>query len=93
MSSALHDQPAGPGDIAAGPASGSSFELVTTLRGRKVSCWIEDGTVRGDPELLHRLERFSPLSPADDLDLWRLVRTAVGSDVRLRERTAVLTPH
>jgi hypothetical protein len=63
------------------------FEFVTTIRGRAVSCWLDQGELRGDPELLARLSRFSPALPRDNVALSGLVRSAVGSDVAIRVRT------
>jgi hypothetical protein len=60
------------------------FEFVTTVRGRTVSCWLEDGELRGDAELLARLSMFSSVPPVDDIELSHLVHAAVGSDVTIR---------
>ncbi len=60
-------------------------EFVTTIRGRRVSCWIEDGHLCGDPVLLARLARFGDLDQqSDPVEVARLVRDAVGSEVTIR---------
>ena len=61
------------------------YEVVTTMRGREVRCWLEDGRLRGDEELLRRLSLFHDLVlPLEPVDLAHLVADAVGSDVVIR---------
>jgi hypothetical protein len=62
-------------------------EFLTTLRGRSVRCWLEGGQLRGDPELLRRLELFAPAgTELDPVRVAHLVEDAVGSDVVIRLR-------
>ena len=62
------------------------LEFVTTVRGRVVSCWLEERTLRGDDELLRRLRRFATRPPEGDLELSHLLTSAVGSEVTIRCR-------
>ena len=68
-------------------------ECVTRIRGREVTCWLENGRVAGDPELLDRLRRVAVrVDPLDEVALTQMVRDAVGSDVSLRFAEAPHSP-
>ncbi len=59
-------------------------EFTTTIRGRRVTAWLDGGCLGGDPELLRRLERV--IGVDDELDpitLVHLIGEAVGSEVVL----------
>jgi hypothetical protein len=65
------------------------LEFTTTIRGRTVSCRLEDGTLRGDDELLGRMRRLDPSGGrCDPVSVARLVREAVGSEVTIRALSA-----
>ena len=68
-----------------GETSDSCFEFETTIRGRRVRCWLEDGRLRGDRELLDRLGRFDrSAQPAHAVAVAALIHDAVGSEVTIR---------
>lgn len=84
-----------PGRAASAPdhAPTSRMEFVTTMRGREVRCWLEDGRVCGDAELLRRLTRRGvPDAGLDVVTLARLMGQAVGSEVSLRFRGSPTPP-
>ena len=64
---------------------GVRVEFATTIRGEEVTCWVEDGYLRGDAALLERLSRFAaPGEPLGPIAVVHLLRDAVGSDVSIR---------
>ncbi len=61
------------------------LEFATQIRGREVTCWLDDGRLLGDDELVGRLERLAEnVDRFDPLTLAHSVRDAVGSDVHIR---------
>lgn len=64
------------------------LEFATQLRGHEVSCWLRDGHLHGDPELIRRLKRFAAQDfQFEPLSLARRMRDAIGSNVKVRLRT------
>jgi hypothetical protein len=64
-----------------------TVEYTTRLRGRDVSCWVQEGRIVGDHELVSRMARVARGDEVGDpVALARLVCDATGSEVTIRYR-------
>ena len=68
------------------------LEFAARIRGREMTCWLDEGRLVGDRELVGRVRRLAGDRPIGPLELAQLVRDAVGSEVVIRFRAEPAAP-
>ena len=59
------------------------LRVAAQVRGHEMACWLDDGRLQGDSELVTRVRRMVGDRPIGPFELAQLVRDAVGSEVSI----------